>query len=39
MSTWKDNIKVCIQEVGLEGMFWIDLEKDRNRWRDVVNIK
>ena len=33
---WEDNIKMDLQEVGC-GMDWIDLAKDRDRWRTVVN--
>jgi hypothetical protein len=33
---WEDNIKMILQEVGW-GMDWIELAKDRNRWRAVVN--
>jgi len=29
---WKDNIKTHFQEVGWEGMGWIDLTQDRSRW-------
>ena len=29
---WKDNIKINIQEVGCEGMDWIDVAQDRDRW-------
>jgi hypothetical protein len=28
---WKDNIKIGLQEVGWDGMDWIDLVKDRDR--------
>jgi len=35
--TWKDNIKIVLQEVGCEGMDWIDLSPDRDRWRALVN--
>jgi hypothetical protein len=34
---WEDNIKMAFQEVGCEGMDWIDLTQDRNRWRALVN--
>jgi len=30
-------IKIEIQEVGCEGMNWIELAQDRNRWRAVLN--
>jgi hypothetical protein len=26
-----------LQEVGFEGMDWIDLAEDRDRWRELVN--
>ena len=29
---WEDNIKMDLQEVGCEGMEWIDLAQDRDRW-------
>jgi hypothetical protein len=34
---WEDNIKLDLQEVGCEGMDWIDLTQDRDRWRNLVN--
>jgi hypothetical protein len=34
---WEDNIKMDSQEVGCEGMDWIDLTEDRDRWRALVN--
>jgi hypothetical protein len=34
---WEDNIKMYLQEVGCEGMDWIDLAQDRDRWRAPVN--
>ena len=33
----KDNIKMDLQEVGSEGMDWIDLAQDRDRWQALVN--
>ena len=31
-------IKMAFQEVGCEGMDWIDVGKDRDRWRALVNV-
>jgi len=33
---WKDNIKMDLQEVGCEGMDWIDVAPDRDKWRALV---
>ena len=33
----EDNIKMDFQEVGCEGMDWIDLAQDRDRWLALVN--
>jgi len=33
---WEDNIEMELQEVGCEGMDWIDLAQDRDRGRAVV---
>jgi hypothetical protein len=35
---WENNIKIDVQEVGCEGMDWIDLSKDRDRWWSLVNV-
>ena len=35
--TWKDNIKMDLQEVGCGGMDWIELAQDRDRWRALVD--
>jgi hypothetical protein len=34
---WEDNINMDIHEVGYGGMDWIELVKDREKWRAVVN--
>jgi len=33
----KNNIKMELQDVEAEGMDWIYLAQDRDRWRDIVN--
>jgi len=34
---WKDNIKMDLQVMGCEGMDWIDVAQDMDRWRALVN--
>jgi hypothetical protein len=34
---WKDNIKMDLQEVGCEGMNWIDVAPDRDKRRAALN--
>ena len=34
---WEDNIKIDLQEVGSGDMDWIELARDRDRWRALVN--
>jgi len=34
---WEDNIKMDLQELGYGGVEWIELAKDRDRWRALVN--
>ena len=36
-SRWEYNIKIDIQDVGCEGMDWIELAQVRDRWRALVN--
>jgi hypothetical protein len=34
---WEDNIKANLQEARCGGMDWIELAKDRDIWRALVN--
>jgi hypothetical protein len=34
---WVDNIKRDLREIGWGGMGWIDLARDRDHWRALVN--
>jgi len=34
---WENNITMDLQEVGCEGMDWIDIDQDRDTWRSLVN--
>jgi hypothetical protein len=34
---WEDNIKMDLQEVGCGIMDWIELARDRDKWRTFVN--
>jgi hypothetical protein len=33
---WVDNIRMDLREVEWDNVDWIDLAKDRNRWRALV---
>jgi hypothetical protein len=35
---WVDNIKMDLRDIGLDGMDWIDLAQNRDRWRALVNM-
>jgi hypothetical protein len=32
------NIKTDVREIGWDGMDWIDLAQDRDKWRALVNM-
>jgi hypothetical protein len=34
---WVDNIKMDLREIELDGINWIDLARDRDQWRALVN--
>jgi hypothetical protein len=34
---WKDNIKMDLREIGMDGANWIRLAQDRVQWRAFVN--
>jgi len=34
---WEDNIKMDLQEVENGGLDWIELARDRDKWRAIVN--
>jgi hypothetical protein len=34
---WKNNIKMDIREIGIDGANWIRLAQDRIQWRAFVN--
>jgi len=36
--TKEDNIKMDLQEAGYEGIDWIDLAQERDRWQPLVNV-
>jgi hypothetical protein len=34
---WEDGIRMDLTEFGGEGVYWIRLAQDRDRWRSFVN--
>jgi hypothetical protein len=34
---WVNNIKMDLEEIELDGIDWIDLSRDRDQWRTLVN--
>jgi hypothetical protein len=35
--SWEDNIRIDLREIGWGVMDWIDLARDRDQWRALVN--
>ena len=33
---WEDNIKMVLQDVGCRSVNWMELARDRDRWRALV---
>ena len=34
---WEDNIRMDLEEIGINAGNWVDLAQDRNYWRALVN--
>jgi hypothetical protein len=34
---WADNIKMDLREIEWDGVHWIDMARDRDQWRALVN--
>ena len=34
---WEDNIRIDLEEIGINAGNWADSAKDRNYWRALVN--
>jgi hypothetical protein len=34
---WENNIKMDLQEIGLESVDWVHLAQDRDQWHTLVN--
>jgi hypothetical protein len=34
---WKDNVKLDLREIRIDGANWIWLDQDRGRWRAFMN--
>ena len=35
---WEDNIRMDLEEIGINAGNWVDLAQDRNYWRALVNV-
>jgi hypothetical protein len=34
---WVDNIKMDLRKIGWDGVDWMDMAQDRDKWRALVN--
>ena len=35
---WEDNIRMDLEEIGINAGNWVDSTQDRNYWRALVNV-
>ena len=35
---WEDNIRMDLEEIGINTSDWVDLTQDRNYWRALMNV-
>ena len=35
---WEDNIRMDLEEIGINAENWVDSAQDRNYWRAFVNV-
>ena len=35
---WEDNIRMDLEEIGINAGNWVDSAQDRNYWRGLVNV-
>ena len=35
---WQDNIRMDLEEIGINAGNWVDSAQDRNYWRALVNV-
>jgi hypothetical protein len=35
---WEDNIRMNLKEIGINTRNWVDLPRDRDYWRALVNV-
>ena len=35
---WEDNIRMFLEEIGINAGNWVDSAQDRNYWRALVNV-
>jgi hypothetical protein len=35
---WEDNIKTHLEEIDWDRVHWLDLARERDKWRAVVNV-